>query len=262
MLLDHVSDYLNATRSSLYRAVSPIIIIADYPSRSAVFFGKILSSRADLLAETKQMESELLLLRARVARMAELANENTRLRGLVGVAEKLQDKVLAAEVVGIEPDPLRHEVIIDKGSNNNVFVGQSVLDAGGLLGQVVKVSPAISRVLLITDRSHLVPVSVVRNNLRLTAEGSGVTQQLKLLHVSNTADINKGDLLVTSGFGNRFPVGYPVGKVSSVKHDSTEPFANVMAIPSAQLTSGRHLLLVFSEEKPPAALGEVGPGGQ
>ncbi|MFT6645954.1 MAG: rod shape-determining protein MreC, partial [Patiriisocius sp.] len=103
--------------------------------------------------------------------------------------------------------------------------------------------------LLISDQSHSVPVQVVRSNLRLIAQGSGVSGQLDLTHVQETADIIVGDLLVSSGLGDRFPVGYPVGIVKLVQHDPGKPFAIATATPSAQLDRSRHVLLVFSEKK-------------
>ena len=196
-----------------------------------------------------ELEQEQILLRAKTEKMAALTAENNRLRNLLGSAAKLQDNVLVAELIGIDPDPNRHEVIVDKGSNHSVFVGQPVLDAEGLLGQVVSVSPLSSRVLLISDQSHSVPVQVVRSNLRLIAQGSGALGQLDLMHIQETADIQTGDLLVSSGLGDRFPTGYPVGVVSSIEYDPGKPFALATATPSALLDRSRHVLLVFSEEQ-------------
>ncbi|MDA0272469.1 MAG: rod shape-determining protein MreC, partial [Proteobacteria bacterium] len=175
--------------------------------------------------------------------------ENNRLRDLLGSAAKLQDNVLVAELVGVDPEPERLEVMIDKGSADGVFLGQPVLDAEGLMGQVIEVSVFVSRVLLISDVLHSVPVQVARSNLRLIAQGTGVTRQLELLHVQDTADIRVGDLLVSSGLGDRFPVGYPVGVVNSITHDRGKPFAVVTATPSALLDRSRHVLLVFTEER-------------
>ncbi len=181
--------------------------------------------------------------------MAALRAENNRLRDLLGSAAKIQDNVLVGELIGVDPDPKRHEVVIDKGLNHNVFVGQPVLDAQGLMGQVIEVSLFTSRVLLISDESHSVPVQVVRSNLRLIARGTGVSHQLELRHLQNTADIRPGDFLVSSGLGDRFPIGYPVGTVNKVEHDPGKPFATATATPSAQLNRTRHVLLVFNEEK-------------
>jgi rod shape-determining protein MreC len=226
-----------------------VLIISDYPTRTANTFREVLSSRGSLQSKIFGLEQEQLLLKAKTEKMAALTAENDRLRNLLGSAAKLQDYVLVAELIGVDPDPNRHEVTIDKGSSQSVFVGQPVLDAEGLMGQVVAVGPFTSRVLLISDQSHSVPVQVVRSNLRLIAQGSGVSGQLDLTHVQETADIIVGDLLVSSGLGDRFPVGYPVGIVKLVQHDPGKPFAIATATPSAQLDRSRHVLLVFSEKK-------------
>ena len=199
--------------------------------------------------EIKLLEKDLLLLHAKTEKMAALTAENNRLRDLLGSAAKLQDNVVVAELIGVAPDPEKHEVVIDKGATDGVFMGQPLLDAKGLMGQVVDVSRYSSRVLLISDPSHSVPVQVARSNLRLVAQGTGSTNRLELMYVQNTADVGTGDLLISSGLGGRFPVGYPVGVVNKVEHRSGRPFSTVTAIPSALLDRSRHVLLVFTEDK-------------
>ena len=142
-----------------------------------------------------------------------------------------------------------HEIIIDKGAVDKVFVGQPLLDSKGLMGQVISVSRYTSRVLLVSDRSHSVPVQVVRSNLRLVAQGIGVTSHLNLMFVQETADIREGDLLITSGLGGRFPSGYPVAVVNRVEGQAGKPFALVTAVPSALLDRSRYVLLVFTEDR-------------
>jgi len=248
IVVDHMSGYLDEARSGLTLLVTPILIAADIPAREAREIREIVQSRDDLRGRIALLEQELLLLRAKTEKMAALTAENNRLRSLLGSAAKLQDNVLVAELIGVDPDPEKHEVIIDKGTRDKVFVGQPVLDAQGLMGQVISVSPFTSRVLLISDQSHSVPVQVTRSNLRLIAQGTGATNKLELVHVQDTADIQVGDLLVSSGLGNRFPVGYPVGRVNKIEHNPGRPFAIVTALPDALLDRSRHVLLVFTEE--------------
>lgn len=235
-------------RAGLTLLLSPVVYLADYPNRTAEDVRQTFKSRAELQSDITRLEEQLLLLKAKTEKMAALTAENNRLRDLLGSAAKLQDNVLVAELIGVDPDPERHEVIIDKGTSSGVFVGQPLLDAQGLMGQVIEISPYTSRVLLVSDQTHSVPVQVNRSNLRLIARGSGVTRQLELLHVQDTADIRVGDLLVSSGLGDRFPVGYPVGLVNKVEHDPGQPFALVTAIPSARLDRSRHVLLVFADD--------------
>lgn len=247
MVVDQLSGYLDEIRASLSTIITPIIFLSDYPNRTVEVVQNTLISRDDLRMQITVLEQNQLLLNAKTEKMAALAAENRRLRDLLGSAAKLQDNVLIAELIGLNPDPNKHEIIIDKGSNSEVFVGQPVLDAHGLLGQVIEVNPFISRVLLINDQTHAIPVQVVRSNLRLIAQGAGNSRRLDLMHIQETADIKVGDLLVSSGLGNRFPVGYPVGTVSKLNFEPGQSFASAQAIPSALLDRSRHVLLVFTE---------------
>ena len=249
LAVDHLSDALDGVRSTLTVLVTPIVYVADYPSRSVEGAQEIFASRSDMREQLVRQEQEVLLLRAKTEKMAALTAENNRLRSLLGSAAKLQDNVLVAELIGVDPDPERLQVIIDKGTEAGVFVGQPLLDAEGLMGQVIETSLFTSRVLLISDDLHSVPVQVIRSNLRLIAQGAGASGLLELVHVPDTADIRVGDALVSSGLGDRFPVGYPVGTVNRVEHDPGKPFALVTAVPSASLAKSRHVLLVFTEEQ-------------
>jgi len=249
LFVDHTTNWLDGFRSALAIALTPIVVAADLPSRSALGIQDIFSSREDLHRRINGLERELIFFRVKSEKMAALTSENNRLRGLLGSAAKLQDNVLVAELIGVNPDPEEQEVIIDKGSEDSVFVGQPVLDSQGLVGQVVEVSSFSSRVLLISDERHSVPVKVLRSNLRLIAQGTGIRQRLELLHVNSTADIKVGDELLSSGLGNRFPVGYPVGVVDKVDLKPGKPFADVLAKPNAQLDRSSHVLLVFTEPR-------------
>ncbi|MBS03913.1 MAG: rod shape-determining protein MreC [Gammaproteobacteria bacterium] len=258
MAVDQLSDLLDGPRSGLMVVITPVVVTADLPGRALRGVERVFQTRSDMRGELDEMRAELLLLRAKTGKMAALTAENNRLRDLLGSAAKLQDNVLVAEMVAIDPNPERLEIIIDKGSRDGVFAGQPLLDAEGLMGQVVEVSPFTSRVLLLSDPTHSVPVQVARSNLRLIAQGTGVMRELELMHVQGTADIKVGDLLVSSGLGGRFPVGYPVGLVNSIDHDPGEPFAVVRATSSALLDRSRHVLLVFTEERLTVARGNGG----
>ena len=181
--------------------VTPLILLADFPPKGATSLVEVLSTRSTMREEIKLLEKDLLLLHAKTEKMAALMAENNRLRDLLGSAAKLQDNVVVAELIGVAPDPEKHEVVIDKGTIDGVFIGQPLLDAQGLLGQVVDVSRYSSRVLRISDPSHSVPVQVARSNLRLVAQGTGSTNRLELMYVQNTADVGAGDLLISSGLG-------------------------------------------------------------
>ncbi len=265
ILVNSYTNLLEPVRARLGDAAVPLYWLADLPSRFRDWSTESLSSRTDLQAENAALREELLIHKRKLQTMATLAAENMRLRHLLNSAEMVQDRVLIAELIGVSPDPLSHIVIVNKGSADGVYLGQPLLDASGLMGQVVEVSDYASRVLLITDATHALPVQVNRNGVRAVLEGTGDLYSLKLRHVSNTVDIREGDLLVSSGLGQRFPVGYPVAEVTSVVHDPGKPFATIVATPRAHLNRSRHVLLVFSEttdplrSQPIQAAGDPGP---
>lgn len=245
ILVSLYTDWLGPVRAQLGAVATPFYWVANLPQRLEDWGSETFTSRADLQGENEALKTELLIHKRKLQQMAALAAENVRLRRLLNSSDMLQDNVLVAELIGVSPDPLTHAVVIDRGRRDGVYRGQAVLDAFGLMGQVVEVHPNSSRVLLITDSSHALPVQVNRNGVRAVAEGTGNLSRLRLRHVSNTTDIRAGDLLVSSGLGERYPTGYPVAEVEEVVRDPGQSFATVVARPRAQLDRSRHVLLVF-----------------
>lgn len=240
---------LETTRSLLDSAAAPIYWVADLPTRLGDWSEVHVQSRSRLLEDNERLGRESLVLQGRSLQMASLQAENVRLRALLNSTALLRDDVLVAELIGISPDPVRHQLVLNKGERDGVFVGQPLIDADGLMGQIVEVSGGNSRALLITDATHSIPVQVNRNGVRAIAEGTGALGTLEIHHVAATTDIKQGDLLVSSGLGRRFPVGYPVAVVSNVERDPGEAFARILATPSAALDRSRHVLLVFTTKQ-------------
>lgn len=251
MAVDARFDTFKPLRSQLGMALTPLYWVADLPNRVWHGMTQQFSSRSELLAENEKLKAEALLMQRRLQKLATLTEQNVRLRELLNSAALVDDKVLVAELIGVDPNPYTHRILIDKGAKDGVFVGQPVLDARGLMGQVVEVMPYTARVLLLTDTTHSIPVQVNRNGLRAIASGTGNPERLELRHVADTADIKEGDLLVSSGLGQRFPAGYPVATVSEIVHDSGQPFTIVRAVPTAALNRSRYMLLVFSDQRSP-----------
>ncbi|WP_206019886.1 rod shape-determining protein MreC [Pseudomaricurvus alkylphenolicus] len=255
ILLNVYTDLLDPVRARLANITTPVYWLVDLPGRGVDWVQESLATRSRLQEENAAMKAELLIHKRKLQQMASLAAENVRLRRLLNSAEKVPHRVLVAELIGVSSDPLTHRVVVNKGSRDGVFLGQPLLDAQGLMGQVVEVSDYSAQVLLITDASHALPVQINRNGVRAVAEGTGDLYRLDLRHLANTVDVRQGDLLVSSGLGQRFPVGYPVAEVVAVIRDPGKPFSRVEARPMAQLNRSRHVLLVFSGEEaavPPA----------
>jgi rod shape-determining protein MreC len=239
------TDRLEPLREKLAQVVAPFYQITDVPTRVNDWRKGTFVSQADLKLENDALRTELLIHQRKLQQMASLAAENVRLRQLLNASQMLQDTVLIAELIGVSPNPLSHKVIINRGTKDGAFKGQPVLDAFGLMGQVIEVGETSSTVLLISDSTHAIPVQVNRNGVRAIAEGSGDLNSLNLRHVSANTDIRAGDLLVSSGMGERFPIGYPVAEVLQVVRDPGKAFLTVTAKPMARLDRSRHLLLVF-----------------
>lgn len=244
MVVDARFSVLKPLRAQMGLLVEPVYWVGRLPLTLWEAATQELSSRSELAAENEKLKAEMLLLQRRVQKLAALTEQNVRLRELLNSSALVDDKVIATELIGVDPNPFTHRILIDKGEQDGVTLGQPVLDARGLMGQVVEVMPYAARVLLLTDTSHSIPVQVNRNGLRAIAAGTGNPERLELRHVADTADIKVGDLLVSSGMGQRFPAGYPVAMVSEVIHDSGQPFAIVRAVPTAALNRSRHMLLV------------------
>ncbi|WP_434699505.1 rod shape-determining protein MreC [Pseudomonas sp. D1-1] len=251
MVVDARFTLLKPVRSQMSLVLMESYWITDLPQRLWQGVASQFGSRTELVAENEKLKTENLLLQGRMQKLAALTEQNVRLRELLNSSALVNEKVEVAELIGMDPNPFTHRIIINKGERDGVVLGQPVLDARGLMGQVVELMPYTSRVLLLTDTTHSIPVQVNRNGLRAIASGAGNPERLELRHVADTADIKEGDLLVSSGLGQRFPAGYPVATVKEVIHDSGQPFAIVRAVPTAALNRSRYLLLVFSDNRTP-----------
>lgn len=247
MIVDAHLEVFQPLRSVAGLALTPLYWVSDLPVRAYNDLTQVFTGRTELLAENEKLRAETLLVQRRLQKLALLTEQNTRLRELLNSAALVDDRVLVAELIGTDPNPHTLKVIINKGSQQGVYIGQPVLDARGVVGQVVEVMPFTARVLLITDTTHSLPVQVNRNGLRAIASGSGKQDSIELRFLADVADIKEGDLLVTSGMGQRFPAGYPVAAVTEVVRGTGQPFATVSAVPAAALNRSRYLLLVFAD---------------
>lgn len=257
LLADLRYSGLATVRSGIDTLLTPVYLIADIPSTIGDWQDEHIRSRARLLEDNDRLRRENLVLQGRSQQLASLQADNARLRALLNSTALLRDDVLVAEVIGVSPDPVRHQLVLDKGAEADVYVGQALIDAAGLMGQVVEVGSTTSRALLITDPTHSVPVQVNRSGVRAVAEGVGSLDQLAIRHVAATTDIQAGDLLVTSGLGGRFPIGYPVAIVASVERNPGEAFAQITAAPTAAMDRARHVLLVFRGPEDDAPLDPI-----
>lgn len=259
MTLDHRQHRLDSARAALSLLIYPVQYLVNLPFRAGTWMAESLSSRTSLLQENSKLRDQALLQSAGLQKLSALENENIRLRELLQSSLRVHGEVRAAELLAVDLDPFRRQIVINKGSLHGITPGLPLLDANGLMGQIIHVGPLSSIALLITDPSHAVPVQVSRNGLRALALGTGASDRLDLPYIPTDADIQVDDMLITSGLGGRFPPDYPVAKVVSVDHDPGQPFARIRAAPTAHLDHSREVLLVFGETSPSVPLPEPAP---
>ncbi|MEP6484097.1 MAG: rod shape-determining protein MreC [Rudaea sp.] len=250
MVADHRNDYLARIRWGLSTAIEPMYRIAAWPSQVARSASMAVTDREELTQRNAQLSEQLLLAQARLNRLSTLRDENQRLQGLLDVQHSLGLGVQLAKIIDVDTDPFRHRIVVNAGSRQNVEVGQAVLDAHGVMGQIVEVLPNTSTVMLITDAAHALPVTIERTGMRVIARGSGALDKLELPNVPISADIKVGDKLITSGLGGHFPAGFPVGEIRAISNDSSGMFAAADAAPSAALDRSGEVLILHELADP------------
>jgi rod shape-determining protein MreC len=249
MTLDHRHHHLETVRAGLSVVVYPLQFAVHLPFKVGDWLSETVAFRRNLITENDRLRRENLLIQAKLGKYEDLNAENRRLRKLLGSSVKAGERVLIAEVISVDMDPFARKILLNKGGRDQVFIGQPLIDAHGVMGQVVHVTLLAATALLITDPSHALPVQINRNGLRAVALGTGASNTLELAHLPNNADVKLGDLVVTSGLGGRFPSGYPVGYVVGLETDTGRPFAHVVVEPAAQLERNREVLLVWSSDQ-------------
>jgi len=251
LVVDHRYNHLDAVRKAIGATVYPLRVIVDAPVSLWRWLGESTASRNELQLKNSHLTAERLLTRARLQRFAALEAENTRLRAMLEATTRVRDQVRIAEIMSVSSNPFRHVLVVDKGTRDGVFDGQVLIDAEGVVGQIIEAGVLSSQGILISDPDHALPVLVNRNGLRTIAVGTGEFDRLDLPFLPNNADIREGDLLVTSGLGGAFPAGYPVGIVTSVVRIPQEPFAAVAAEPSAALSRVQEIMLIWTTNGEP-----------
>ncbi len=244
MTLDQRTDYVRHVRAGLSVLVYPLQYLVNMPDELLEWGSLTFTSRDALQEEVTQLRTQNQLLQAQLQKLTFIESENRHLRELLKSSKRAGERILIAELLSIDLDPFRKQVVIDKGSNDDqLYEGQPLVDAYGVMGKVVHVGPFSSTAILVTDPNHALPVQVNRNGLRAIAVGNG--NMLELPHLPNNADIKVNDLLVTSGLGCVFPAGYPAARVVKVDTNPKLPFARILAQPLAGLDHSREVLLVW-----------------
>jgi rod shape-determining protein MreC len=253
MALDQRGHYVPQIRSAAGYLVEPVYHVVEWPVRAMRNLFTQFQSRRSLRHENESLREMLLSQEGHLQRLDTLTQENQRLRALFEGTRGQEFDYRFAELLRVDLDPFSHKVLIDRGSDDGVTRGQAVIDGAGVMGQVEDVHLHYSTVRLISDPNHALPVQINRSGLRTVAFGSGETGSLSLPSVPRAADVREGDLVVTSGLGDRFPGGYPVARVTAIDREEGQTFAQVVAEPLAALDRGREVLLISTPEPEPPA---------
>src|SRR6202521_5714347 len=251
IIVDKRYAHLVKIRQVLSVAAYPVQVAVASPFQGWNWFRDSVTTRDVLRADKAKLEAELRLAQFRLQRYEALEAETQRLRALRDSTQSVTDRFLVGDVMNVDLDAFRERVLVDKGAGDGIYVGQAVLDAGGVFGQVARVGQLTSEVILVSDAAHAIPVQINRNGLRTIAVGTGESNRMKLPYLPTSADVVAGDLLVTSGLGGVFPAGYPVGTIAEVKRDPAQSLADVDVKPAAALDRSKELLVVWL--KPQAA---------
>ena len=250
IFVDHSLQSFERVRGYLQTMISPLQYLANTPKQMINWATENVVTRRQLMAENQQYKIGELRLHEQLLQLDIVKQENQRLRSLLASPLRSGIRKMVTEILSVDSDPYTHQVVINRGANDGVYEGQPLLDEQGIVGQIHTVGTNSSRVLLITDVTHGVPVRVQRNGIRLIASGNGRIDRLIHNHVPHSADIRQGDILVTSGLGGKYPEGYPVAKVSQVSQDESRPFAQVYSQPIAKIDRLRYLLLLWPVQGP------------
>ena len=251
MTVDHRWNHLQIVRNTLSHLLYPLQYTIDLPVRFYYWADETLSTHNTLLSENQQLKAQQLEYRVQLQKLDILERENDRLRLLMSATPKTREKVLISEIIGVDVNPYRQLIVVNKGNSDGVIPGQPIIDAHGVMGQTLFVNTFSSTAMLITDASHALPVQVDRSGLRTVAFGTGQIDYLDLRHIPQNADIREGDTLITSGLGGRFPPNYPVAIITRVERIPGEAFAQVQAQPLALIDQTREVLLVWTSDTEP-----------
>jgi len=248
MTVDHRWSQMETVRNALSYVLYPLQITIDLPIRLYHWSDETISTHQTLLDEKRRLENLNLQNQVRLQKLDILEKENFRLRELLHATPKTGEEILIAEIIKVDVDPYRQLIVINKSSNDGVYISQPIIDAQGVMGQIVHVSATSSTAMLITDASHALPVQIDRTGLRAVAFGTGKIDHLDLRHIPHNADIREGDTLITSGLGGRFPANYPVAVITQIERSPDEAFVTVRANPLAHLDHSREVLLVWHNQ--------------
>lgn len=245
MVMDKRWESFASIRAALSLPIAPIQYIVSLPIELFTSIKNVINTQDNLVQENLRLKANQLVLKAQLQRLLAIESENNYLKSLLKSSYQIKNKTLIAELLAVNSEPFVHQVILNKGIRDGVYINQPVIDANGLMGKIIQKGPVTSKVLLINDAHSGVAVQNTRNGVRAIAVGDTYSGKLRLMYVTKTTDIKVNDLFTTSGLGDHLPEGYPVGRVTNINNDPSNQFATVLLKPCAHLDSSRQVLLVW-----------------
>lgn len=245
IIMNNKYDGVVRFKNMMETSISSLFYIANAPRELLDKVSDRFISQSTLQLENQLLRQTLKEKNVELLLLEQLKMENQRLRILLNSPLRHDEQKKIVEVLSADSYLYNQQVVINHGSSEGVFVGQPIVDEKGIVGQVISTGQTTSRVLLISDVTHSIPVRVLRSDIQLIATGTGQTNELQIENVLYSADVVEGDLLITSGLDGRFPEGYPVAKVTSVIREQQSHFIEVKAEPLASLDRLRYLLLLW-----------------
>lgn len=249
MFADLKLSMMAPTRTVLNSLVSPLQYAAVAPIRAYDRLSENIQSRQAMRAEIEQLREQVRYMEFQTQRTQFLQWETDLLRNLLASEAREDNTSMVAEVLAVDSKPFSDQVLINKGKKQGVFLGQAVVDSQGIVGQVVALGYSTAWVLLISDVNHAIPGRTEGEGMRVVIEGTGLSDELDVLFVPHTSALKEGELLFSSGLGGVFPEGYPVARVTTIVRDESQPFAQVTAMPLAELERLRLVLLIWEPEQ-------------
>ena len=248
MYQDYQGTYTIKLRSYLSASLYPIQYLINLPNNLQKSFYANFLNREEIISQNQRLKEENLNLKSQMQQIYRLESENKRLYELIDSKPKTENTYLFADIVSTSKILNKHQILINRGSRDGVKLGSSIVNAEGIVGHVIRDQIFASEVLLISDLEHAIPVEIVRTGLRSIAIGTGEFNKLKINTLPTNSDIKKEDIIITSGLGDRYPEGFPVGTITEISREVGNPFLEIEILPFANLKTINEVWVIQTNE--------------
>ena len=248
MYQDYQGTYTIKLRSYLSASLYPIQYLINLPNNLQKSFYANFLNREEIISQNQRLKEENLNLKSQMQQIYRLESENKRLYELIDSKPKTENTYLFADIVSTSKILNKHQILINRGSSDGVKLGSSIVNAEGIVGHVIRDQIFASEVLLISDLEHAIPVEIVRTGLRSIAIGTGEFNKLKINTLPTNSDIKKEDIIITSGLGDRYPEGFPVGTITEISREVGNPFLEIEILPFANLKTINEVWVIQTNE--------------